>query len=497
MVWTAKDEEDYPKKEKNNCKKNKKSAECIPKKAKKIKGNFKSKMPEYLKDVEAAVEAFADLKPAKQRVFLNNLRQTINTLAKKGTSPELIQECVKISSALIQRDCSETTNFDLCREEKKIILHEVLIEFNKLFKCKNLLDFLKKSELGSVEETAKSMLLLFSDITSNSDSLNKGDSKVLYEYGYCLKDNFENIYEVIKESLPEASEEDLTKIKADLKEFILKILSHLLDLVHYDEVDGYLEDAKKKDGLIITEDSKKTKQEIEDAMKLLLEDGTGHYDLDNLDAYIQEGTKTEPTSRRNLRTIELRKGKESEEIVTYDFPEYGIKVNVFLDKLFNQFEEGTLEVKIIDNYPFVSAENEDVLKSFVSMKLYKKNGELVNVKNVKKEIMPEILFPKTSIIPLQNCYYYNEEKESLESDGLSYETRTIDGVDYAVCKMTHFTDFTAGKGSKVLMVILILLGIALVAGLVALIYFKLLKKNKGVEGTQAQMETLPQGTISN
>ena len=141
---------------------------------------------------------------------MNKLRQTINKLAKtEGKTQELIQESVKLASALIQRNCQSTTNFDQCREEKKVILHEILIEFKKLFKCSNILDFIKGQELGTIEETSKSILILFSDITSNSDSLIKGDSKVLFEYGFCLNENLEGIYQTIKESLPSSTEEEL------------------------------------------------------------------------------------------------------------------------------------------------------------------------------------------------------------------------------------------------------------------------------------------------
>ena len=149
--------------------------------------------------------------------------------------------------------------------------------------------------------------------------------------------------------------------------------------------------------------------------KSIIQEWNNEYDFDNVKTFIEKylkPTTPEEEVKRNLKSVTIRNTETNDQQKIFSFPEYGIKVKVFLDKLFNQFEGGSLEVTVIDNYPLLSVENEDVLKTFISMKMYKKNGELVNVKNVKEEIMPEILFP-TNGTRYSNCIYYDESKEKL------------------------------------------------------------------------------------
>ena len=164
----------------------------------------------------------------------------------------------------------------------------------------------------------------------------------------------------------------------------------------------------------------------------------------------------------------------------------------YLNKLFEQFKGAYLEVTVIDDYPLLSVENTDVLKNFISLKMYKENGELIDVKDIKDEIKPEILFPKNGV-NYKECIYFDEGKEKLVSDGLKMETTKIDGVEYAVCKLTHFTDFsveaTGLAGWAIFLIVLACL--IVVGGIGAFVFFKLRqRKNMQQENQTDQLRDM-------
>ena len=87
----------------------------------------------------------------------------------------------------------------------------------------------------------------------------------------------------------------------------------------------------------------------------------------------------------------------------------------------------------------------DSVNTFISIILYDEKGEEIPIKSIKKEYRPEILYLKSKYKSLKKCFYYNENKNELETDGVAIdENHEYNGEKYIKCVSSHLTAFTAG-----------------------------------------------------
>ena len=98
-----------------------------------------------------------------------------------------------------------------------------------------------------VEQNLKYILFLITEITNNADSLKKGESEVLYNLTLCLQENFEDYWKNVQSSLKEKSTltSAVKAIKKDISFMLLKSLTNLINILHYDEIDGYVQNNNK------------------------------------------------------------------------------------------------------------------------------------------------------------------------------------------------------------------------------------------------------------
>ena len=136
----------------------------------------------------------------------------------------------------------------------------------------------------------------------------------------------------------------------------------------------------------------------------------------------------------------------------------------------------------------------DTVNTFISITLYDSNGKEISINKIKEDYRPQILYLKEKYNQLKACYYYDEDKNDLVTDGISsVEKVEYLGKEYFKCVTSHLSAFTAGtygsnkKKSKAGMIVLIIFGILLLLaiGLIAYImirrrYSKTIDFNKSI-----------------
>ena len=69
----------------------------------------------------------------------------------------------------------------------------------------------------------------------------------------------------------------------------------------------------------------------------------------------------------------------------------------------------------------------------------------MKINEIEEKYKPEILYLKSAYPSLKRCFYYNEDKKDLDTDGVIIdENYKYNGQIYIKCTSSHLTSFTAG-----------------------------------------------------
>ena len=121
--------------------------------------------------------------------------------------------------------------------------------------------------------------------------------------------------------------------------------------------------------------------------------------------------------------------------------------------------------------------------SSIQRDLDDENGKEIPIKYIKKKYRPQILYLKKKYDSLKTCYYYNEDKQELDDEGVIIdENYEYMGQKYIKCTTIHLTAFTAGtynfNSNIPLWVILLILSILLFVLISIIIIVRIVKKRK-------------------
>ena len=443
---------DYEKKDKANCENNMHLPECIArknkedmKKVKKAIDEFESDIPSFVDDVLDDISNFAHLHIPEQKEILKDELKKLKQTQK--LSKEKLQQAYKILKQMVKKECTNSENYEECRKDKKTIFEDLFKEIKDYFSCNNILDNIKNfDDSSSFTENVKSILALISSTTDNSDSLNKDNSQFLYNLSYCVLDKFDEIWDYTNKEIKDLTPEESLNVKKDIIQLMVKSISNLVEIIKYDEADGFLEDKMKvlSTKILISETAKKLRKKIHHAAKLLWKLGNGNYVLDNLVI--------------NITKLDENEKDEKQE---FNFTEYGIQLRIKKKKLLKKFKADLMQIIIYRKYPQISINNTESENKFISIKFFKDNNE-VEVDDIDDDDRPEIVFEKTKF---KKCVYYNENDEDLKKDGLE----NLSDDKYTTCKVKHFTDFSISNldvnngSSNTWKIILIIIFIILLA----------------------------------
>ncbi|MCQ2819014.1 MAG: hypothetical protein MJ252_17255 [archaeon] len=469
--------EDYDPKAKVDCSKDKNHPMCIIRDIHSLITKVRTGLPEIIYQIEDEVEQFAGMAENAQKYLLETAKAELaEALEKAKPLTEILQTFIKITKMLVGRNCYLSKNYDKCREEKKEFLNYIFTKLNGIVSCE-LTNLLKDNE--HLYELIQEFLVLLNDISNNPDAFVQGMADKLKEYTSCVTDSLDVIMKDFRKQVSTITDGEIEILDKQIKELISSLYHHLSEEINFEELDGYIKEniINSDFGLKVTEERLKMKQQIEKQIKTFLNEAKefNEFHMDEVHSLIN--------------TL-----NETSKKVSYEIKETAVKINAQAKALHDQFKAAYFEITNYEVYPLINQVEQQISKAFVSLNLYAKDKTKIIVQNIAKEYLPEILFPKIDPqVRYEACYYFDEIKNQLVKDGLIKETRVIDGIEYAVCEMTHFTDFTVGPTEKpseksglsagIIVLIVFLVIAVLAAGFFAYIHF-----HKAKEGSERFVE---------
>lgn len=471
---------------------------------------MKTEIPEKFKEIEETVEQFSATALEIKEDYLDKLLKQFKDLVVKTstTMKQLIEKMIEILKYLSHTDCSiyasGSTNSEektikgevyvKCRIKKQEILDTLLDLLKNNLKCTQIFEYITTEKIGdNLEENLKYVLLLINELSNNPESFKEKTSEILFELVDCITDNFDGYWKEVESYLEKSSiylEDSIKAIKRDVENIILQTLENLAKLIDYEQLDGYIKEVTKT-GLIVYDKAKKIQRKILDFSKKLIDFGNANYTF----------------SGSMIANIETKEGmsvsSDTETKATF-IQDKDIVILTHSNFLLNKDGAYALQTLVFES-PIVSvkasAETEgssDTVNTFISITLYDSDGKEISVENIIEKYRPEILYLKEKYNHLKACYYYNEDKNDLVTDGIS-SVEKVDylGKEYFKCITSHLSSFTAGtygsntnkKKSKAGMVVLIIFSILLLIAIGVIVFFVIRKRKSNENNFDNNMNT--------
>ena len=478
-----------------NVKQNLENPRCLEEKKVPIIEKLSTDLPPFLKEIENEVQLFSIMQPNQQDQYLENIKEKIepSPIKVNENKTSLLEKVIEFTKFLTYKDCSiyasgssnkeedtiKSLNYIKCRQIKQHYLEQIykfLIKYFNNLECPYINKIIISELSEDIETNLKYVLILIDELSNNPESYKKGLSSFLLNITFCLQENFDKYLEEIQKNLTELNS-TISAIKKDLIYIMLQTLTNLPKVIHFDEIDGYINKEKTKTGLILSEDNIKIQKKIIDFSQKLNNFGDELYEL----------------SGSMFSKIKHYKGLNSSFDVVVDtinIPNKNMILRIYSNYMLRKNNAQTLQILVFDS-PIVSIKASkdtekysDSVNTFISIILYDKYGKEIPIKNIDEKYRPEILYLQNDYNSLKSCFYYNEANKELEGDGVSIdENYNYNGKAYIKCVSSHLTAFTAGTykfNSNIpgYVVLLIVSGILLGILTMVLIIVIAKKKNK-------------------
>jgi hypothetical protein len=313
--------------------------------------------------------------------------------------------------------------------------------------------------------------LLVNELSNNPESFKEKTSEVLIELVECITDNFDDYWKEIEAYLEKTGkylDESIKAIKRDLETIILQTLENLAKVIDFDQLDGYIDEITKT-GLIVYDKAKVLQNKILEFSKRLIDFGTANYTF----------------SGSMIANIETKEGMsisaDTETKATF-IQDKDIVILTHSNFLLNSKGVSALQTLVFES-PIVSVKataggegNSDTVNTFISITLYDSNGKEISIKDIEEAFRPQILYLKEKYNHLKACYYYDENRNDLVTDGISAVKKVeYMGKEYFKCVSSHLSSFTAGTygsndKSNTATIVLIIVGIIVLIAIALLAY---------------------------
>ena len=417
-------------------------------------------IPTIFKNIENQVQQYSKMVEIQKDNILKSIGNNLISTKKDENFnlTSLYEKVIEFTKYLTYTDCSifasgssnieketiKKEDYVKCRQNKQEflenVINKILNDKLQIFNCSFLNETII-SKLGKdTELNLKYVLILINELSNNPESYKKGFSQKLFNAAICLQENFDKYWQVIKPELYSKYQlnSSISAIKKDALYIILQTLANLAKIIHYDEIDGYINSAKTKTGLILNETYIQIQKKIIEFSKKLNEFGEEFYPLSGS---MLSKIKTYKKSNNTL--------DNSTEII--NLPNKNILIEVYSNYMLKHNNAKFLQILVFDS-PLVSIKSSgksektsDSINTFISLILYNEKGEEIPIKSIDKKYRPKILYLKSKYESLKKCYYYNEVKKELETDGVEIdENYEFNGKKYIRCSSSHLTAFTAG-----------------------------------------------------
>ena len=477
---------------------NKINPRCIKSKVQSIVEKLKTDIPKFIEDIQDKVEQFGKMANEAQIEVMKKLNSTVQSAIEKVKQSKenlktFVEKSIETAKYLANRDCSmyasakssteedtiNASSYASCRNSKKYMLSQIIDVIKEKLQCSTIFETVVSGLSDNPEENLKYLLFLINEVTSSPEALEKGTSQAVYDLANCLKENFEPLWEKVQNYLVDTKSylnTTVDAIKKDASTILMQTLSNLVNVLHFDEIDGYLEnvtDKIEKTGLILNEKAKKVYNDIKDFSKKLINYGNGFYNISGSMAV-----------NVNVNPGVFDADADAEVFVT-DIVDKGIKLLLHSNYLLKEKAAYAIQSLVFDS-PLVSVKasgelNDNTLSTFIDISLYDKDGNEISVNKIGLEnFRPTILYSKTTYKNLDVCVYYDEKTEEFSSEGVETDPNFVyEGEEYVKCSSKHLTSFTLSStegtsGKSLWVTLLIILGIliVLVGIIVAFIYIR-------------------------
>ena len=447
---------------------NKMNPHCLKQNFNNLIEKLRTDIPEAIIKIQDRIESFKSLAIEAQLKVIQNLNNTLNAAideVKKDTKniKNFLEKGIEMAKYLANKDCtiySSSTTTDEgetyraglyleCRNSKKHILSSLIGTVKDQFQCSQIVQIItSKLVSDDFDENLKYLLLLVNEITNNPDALEEGLSQAVYDLTTCLQEKFDEYWPKIESYLEEKKgylKQSILAVKKDVSNILMQSISNLVNVLHFEEIDGYIQQAKnqiKKNGLIALEKAKKINKNIFNFIKNLNEFGSNYYQISGsmaLNVTVNPG--------------QLDSSTDAQAFVS-DVEDKGIKVILHSNYMLREKGAYAMQTVVFDS-PLVSvnAKNEvkdGAINTFIGITLYDKNRNEIAVSNLSiEDFRPQILFKKKLYSNMKTCLFYNEKDEELDDDGvITEDDYKLNGETYIRCIPKHLTTFTIGSVEK-------------------------------------------------
>ena len=414
---------------------------------------FKSDIPAFIENMKTKIEDFMRQGEEKKTEILNGLESTILDLQQKIKDEiaeqtekaeehikQLIEQGTEMAKYLSYKVCDAADmDYEECRNDKKKLLTNLLGAVKDNFgECSVIIGQISKLT-EDAQPNLKYILFLIDAITENPDAIEKGKSQIIYDILNCLEDQLEEYWPAISAKI--GDQEVSFNTKFDVTNLLLKTYSNLVNVIHFEEIDGYIKKANEATGLIPDSQAKKIHQGIFKVLKKLNEFGEGVY---NISANLALNVIVNPGN------LDVKGDADVKWI--YD-ENKGIGIKLRSNYMLRELGAKSLQAVIFDS-PFVSLrasrEKEGgTSNTFVGITLYDEEGNEIIVKDFNiEDLRPEIFFKKTLYNAMTTCLYYNEDEDTIENTGIISTIEKLsqfNGEEYIKCIPKHLSSFTIGS----------------------------------------------------
>ena len=457
---------------------------------------LKTSIPEYIKNIQSKLDNFKkQVETRKNEIIKEITSKAKEEYEKAKENPKeylkpLIEKATEAAKYMQYKICdltSNTTAYEECRTSKKVMFTELFGYVKDNLQCSRIVRIITDPELltKNPDQNLKYILFLINVISGNPDAIQQGTTQVIYDAMNCLQENFEKYWPQVEANFKD--EKKRIELKQDITNLLIQSVSNLVNILHFEELDGYISKINEKAGLISEEKAKQIHQNIFKILKKLNEFGSQFYNISAtmaIDVYVNPGN--------------LEAGGDAEVFIK-DLKERGIRVALHSNYLLREYGANSIQTVVFDS-PLVSVRGKKQVdggtsNTFVGITLYDKEGKEILVKDINiNDFKPIIYYKKKLFNAMKTCLFYNEEENKIENTGVETKTEILDGEEYIKCIPKHLTSFTIGSyneasltdssnaGTIVLIIFITLLCLGLIIG--GFIFYR--KKFNRVDNSQLE-----------
>ena len=406
----------------------------------------------YFSEIQQKLNDFKTYTEEKKDEIIKDTKNELDEIYKNYKKEKnkyvkaFIEKSTELSNLLSYKICDITKidTYENCRNDKKKVFTKILDKLKEEFQCSQIFNFITTDLLSNdYENNLKNILFLLSSITFNYDSLEKGKSYIIYDLTNCLQEKYEKFMPIVLKKLEVQSQDYVYSFKIDINNLLIKCISNLVNIIHFEEIDGYITKINKKTGLISSEKAIKIQQNIFKALTKLNEFGKKFYNISN-NLYLN--VDINPGNLDANADLEMQ---------IFDFKDKGIKIKLHSNFLLRLTGAHYIQTVVFDS-PLVSIRGGTRINLggtsniFVGITLYDENGKEIIVKDINiDKFRPIIYYKKQLFNSMTNCLFFNEVENTIENTGIKTEAMFYNGEEYIKCIPNHLTTFTIGSYKEV------------------------------------------------